>query len=81
MPIDIMGDGRNSRIKDRKDRVRYNGAPSQDLGSICRLGEHPGFRRLIADYRARLPRKSVLQKLTPAKLEQSEPPTRFDGGR
>jgi hypothetical protein len=29
--VTVMGDGRDSRIKDPKDWVRYNGAPSQDF--------------------------------------------------
>jgi len=40
-----MGDGRDSRIKDPKDWVRYNGAPSQDFWIIRRHPKSGDYQR------------------------------------
>ena len=41
----VMGDGRDSRIKDPKGWVRYNGAPSQDFWVIRRDPETGEYQR------------------------------------
>jgi putative SOS response-associated peptidase YedK len=43
--VTIMGDGRDSRVKDAKDYVRYNGAPSQDFWIVRKHPKSGEYQR------------------------------------